>query len=116
VPTGFIVGKDVIVPGIPEGQAALFRARVWDESTGSYEASVEQRKFHGEYSTVDGTGAMSVILAPYPPVFMDPFTGPETDQFLPLTLTNIPELPPLFIGLLGITLFFTRSLRPAGLP
>ncbi len=96
---------DVIVPGIPAGQPATFRVKVWEAAAGSYEQAVAGGFCTGIFPTLSGNNEVTTVLtSPFDPV------GPAAvlNGLLPFTLDCIPEPTVSALLLLGAALLFRR--------
>jgi hypothetical protein len=106
---GYLLLEVVIVPGIPSGSPAIFRARVWETAAGSFEAAMNLGKLHGEFRTQDGDN--NIFIARLGSQFGQAFGTPDLSGIQPLTL--VPEPSVLALVALAAFLMATTLRRSA---
>jgi hypothetical protein len=99
---------DVSVPGIPGGEQAAFRLKVWETAAGSYENALLSGRCAGIFPTVEPGNQVTVVLGPA--VQSDIGLIPTLDGLLPLTLDCIPEPRTVAFFLLG-AIFLMRKTK-----
>lgn len=98
----------VEVPGVPPGQAATFRVKVWETAAGSYENAVQNGFCAGVFPTLSGNNEVTVVLGPFGP---SPAQDALLNGLLPLTLDCIPEPATLTLFLVGAVLLMSRPFQ-----
>ena len=100
---------NVVVPGVPIGQQANFRVKVWETAAGSYDNAVQNGFCTGIFPSYFGDNLVPVVLGPR--ISPLPIPPAQLHGLLPLTLDCIPEPSTKSIALLAAFLLFRRRSR-----